>query len=235
MFVDENIIQVLTLFFAFLTICVAAAFMFFNLQKKHESKYNNLQKRVELDSLRQNYETQIYELMAKLSKKETRFKEINELQLNGNPQNITNNPVMLNNFLISAGITDEDIHIKNYVFVLTPFHKDFIPSYEAIKKVCDSADIKCIRGDEKNFKGDIFSNVLKNIIQSKLIIANISGRNPNVMYELGLAHALDKNVILVAETLSNVPVDLQSKRIVTYQSLEDLEKLLPIELLKILK
>lgn len=235
MFIDENMIQILTLFFAFLSIFIAAAFMFFNLQRKHESKYNSLQNRVELDSLRQNYESQIYELMAKLSKNERKFKEINELQISGNPKNLTNNNVTINNFLLSAGISEEDTIVKDYVFVLTPFHKDFFPTFEVIKKVCEYADLKCIRGDEKNFKGDIFSNVLRNIVQSKIIIANISGRNPNVMYELGLAHALDKNVILVAETLNNIPVDLQSKRIVTYQNLQDLEKQLPLELLKIIK
>ena len=125
MFIDENMIQILTLFFAFLSIFIAAAFMFFNLQRKHESKYNSLQNRVELDSLRQNYESQIYELMAKLSKNQRKFKEINESQISGNPKNLTNNNVTINNFLLSAGISEEDTIVKDYVFVLTPFHKDF--------------------------------------------------------------------------------------------------------------
>ena len=235
MFIDENLIQVLTLVLAFLSIFIAGGFMFSNLQKKHESKYNHLQNRIELDSLRQNYESQIYELMHKLSRTEKKFNEINELQISGNPLKITHNKVALNNFLESAGISESDTIIEDYVFVLTPFHKDFVPSFEVIKNICASADLKCIRGDEQNFKGDIFTNVLKNIVKSKFIIANISGRNPNVMYELGLAHALDKNVILIAETLNNIPVDLQSKRIVTYQNLEELAKQLPIELLKIIK
>ena len=54
-------------------------------------------------------------------------------------------------------------------------------------------------------------------------IANISGRNPNVFYELGLAHALGKPVIIVSESLSDIPFDINSSRILAFDDEKDLE------------
>ncbi len=236
MYFDKDLIQLFTLFTSFLTVAVGVSFMFFSLNKSSKkSNYDEINNKIQLDMLRHNLEAKIYELNERLNKNPEKFMELNSLQIDGTQKNINQNKILLNSFLNSAGINESDLIEKDFVFILTPFHKKFDEAYNTIKKVCDSTDIRCIRGDEQNFKGDIFSHVLLNIVQAKLIIANISGRNPNVMYELGLAHALDKNVILVAETLQDIPVDLKSKRIVTYTNTQELEKNLPLELLKIIR
>ncbi|MDC4875362.1 nucleoside 2-deoxyribosyltransferase, partial [Acinetobacter baumannii] len=101
-------------------------------------------------------------------------------------------------------------------------------------EVCNGTNYKCFRGDEQNFKSDIFPHILKFIVSSEIIIANITGRNANVFYELGIAHALNKKVILIAQSeIDHIPIDLQSKRILFYKDEIDLYKKLPLELLKV--
>lgn len=213
------------------------AFMFSTMQKKKESRYDDEKNRVELDILRHNVESEIYSLNRRLSKTPSRFEDAYHLQLSGNnaPTNISKPEIILNDFLKSAGLKQSDLTAKDYVFVLTPFHNEFNEFYDTVKSICEKADIRCIRGDEQNFKGDIFPHVLKSLIQAKVIVANLEGRNPNVMYELGLAHALDKTTILVSKLINDLPVDIKSKRIVTYEDFSDLENILPVELLKAMK
>jgi hypothetical protein len=225
--------------FAILMLALTAVMglMFYAMQKQRESRYDNEKKKIELDLLRHNVESEIYGLNKRLSKTSTRFEDAYHLQLDGNKSSVEhdNSKIYLNSFLKSAGLKQADLIEKDYVFVLTPFHSEFDEFYEVISSVCEKADIRCIRGDEQNFKGDIFSHVLKNLVQAKVVIANLGGRNPNVMYELGLAHALDKTTILVSQLLDDLPVDIKSKRVVTYKDFSDLKSILPVELLKAMK
>lgn len=92
---------------------------------------------------------------------------------------------------------------------------------------------KCQRGDEDYFGGDIFPKVLELIVKARLIIAIIDGRSPNVLYELGVAQALDKKVILVAKEPDDLPVDIKSQRFLIYEDSEDLKKQLRMELDKL--
>lgn len=220
-----------------LALTAVMALMFYMMQKRRESRYDEEKNKIELDLLRHNVESQVYGLNERLSKTSSRFEDAYHLQLDGNAKSIDSEShgVQLNGFLKSAGLKKSDLVEKDFVFVLTPFHSEFDDIYDSIKKICDKADIRCIRGDEQNFKGDIFSHVLKNIVQAKVVVANLGGRNPNVLYELGLAHALDKTTILLSSLLDDLPVDIQSKRIITYKKIEDLDGLLPVELLKAMK
>ncbi|MOA36985.1 hypothetical protein D3C78_1585460 [compost metagenome] len=70
---------------------------------------------------------------------------------------------------------------------------------------------------------NILAHIAEQIAKSRLVIANISGRNPNVFYELGLAHALGKPVIIVSESLSDIPFDINSSRILAFDDEKDLE------------
>lgn len=225
--------------FAILMLAMTAvmALMFYTMQKKRESRYDEERKKIELDLLRHNVESEIYGLNKRLSKTSARFEDSYHLQLDGNKISIEKEKsnILLNGFLKSAGLKQSDLIEKDFVFVLTPFHGEFDEVYETIRSICEKADIRCIRGDEQNFKGDIFSHVLKNLVQAKVVIANLGGRNPNVLYELGLAHALDKTTILVSQLLDELPVDIKSKRVVTYKDFSDLKSILPVELLKAMK
>lgn len=61
--------------------------------------------------------------------------------------------------------------------------------------------------------GDIWSLILK----SQLVIAECTGRNPNVFYEMGIAHTLGKPVILLTQVGDDVPFDLRHVRYILYE------------------
>jgi len=90
-----------------------------------------------------------------------------------------------------------------------------------------------VRGDEEAVSGDLFKHIIQYILRARFIIANIEGRNANVFYELGLAQALDKAVILVSKESSEIPFDVRGNRIVFYQTADELRTRLMNEIGKI--
>ena len=80
------------------------------------------------------------------------------------------------------------------------------------------------RGWNLYIPGDIFSEIIRYIIHSRLIIADLNGKNPNVFYELGIAQAFSKTVILLAHRDSPIPFDISNNRIILYKDYEDLKE-----------
>lgn len=103
-------------------------------------------------------------------------------------------------------------------FVIMPFNDKLNPIYESIIKVV-LKDLKYnpLRADEIFTSKPIIDDIWLNIKKSKFLIADLTDRNPNVFYELGLAHALSKEVILLTQNLSDIPFDLRHYRIIVYQ------------------
>ena len=71
--------------------------------------------------------------------------------------------------------------------------------------------------------GNILSNIVRKINSSQLIIVDITEQNANVMYELGLAHGLKKNAILIVRNIDDVPFDLSAYHIITYDDPNNLK------------
>ena len=204
------------------------------------TRYDQKERFIQMDEMRSSLEKELYKINERLMMNEVRWRDVNHLFLRKEleDKNInkigTLKQVHFNDFLKSNGITEKDIIIeKNFVFVLTPFHNQFLEDFNTIKNICSNVGLKCQRGDENFHKGDIFSQMLKNIVKANLIIANINGRNPNVLYELGIAQALDKPTIFIAKTIEDIPIDIKSKRFIIYKSNNELESLLKAELLRI--
>lgn len=102
-------------------------------------------------------------------------------------------------------------------FVLMPFAATFDDIYEyLIKGSLSDAGFNVVRADDIRNQRNILADVVQAIADSDLIVADLSTANPNVYYELGLAHAFRKPVILLAQDIDEVPFDLQSYRILTY-------------------
>jgi len=103
------------------------------------------------------------------------------------------------------------------------FDKQFNTIYQfAIKKAIESAGYQCIRADELARGGNILSNIVRNINDSDLVVVDITSKNPNVMYELGLSHGLKKNVIIIVRDMSDIPFDLTHFHIIEYKNENDL-------------
>jgi hypothetical protein len=80
----------------------------------------------------------------------------------------------------------------------------------------NSCDLECVRGDDMFGSAVVMDDVLSAIRASTVVIADLTGRNANVFYEVGIAHAIDKPVLLMAQSLDDVPFDLRHRRVLIY-------------------
>ena len=105
-------------------------------------------------------------------------------------------------------------------FVMMPFDGPIGSYYSAIyQPAIEKAGLHAIRADDEIFgTGKIIDQVWRGIHSAKVLVAELTTRNPNVFYELGLAHALQKPVVLVSRTESDVPFDLQHVRVIYYDT-----------------
>lgn len=102
-------------------------------------------------------------------------------------------------------------------FVIMPFGGRFDSYYEKIyKPAIVSAKLESKRADDLNRPSTIIGDIWEAIVSSTLVLADITGLNPNVMYELGLAHAAAKPAIILSNDIDTVPFDLRSLRIILY-------------------
>ncbi|STD59667.1 hypothetical protein [Empedobacter falsenii] len=219
-------------------IVTAIAFiLYLNLKKK---SYNDVNNQAVLDSIRSTIEKQIYSLNDRLIQNEERWKDVNHLLLKN--EYIKNNSPIINSketyyseFLKANGITQNDLLIDSrLVFILTPFHDNYFEDYKIVRDACTQSGFIAYRGDENYIKGDIFPEMLKLIVKANLIIANVNGRNPNVLYELGIAQALDKPVILISSEPDKLPIDIKSKRFLIYRNYTELKEMIRKELQNLL-
>ncbi|MEW6418602.1 MAG: response regulator [Nitrospirota bacterium] len=99
---------------------------------------------------------------------------------------------------------------RKYIFVCMPFHEDFQDIYLfGIKAASIELGFNCERADEIQYTGGIIDKIYDLIKSAHVIVADMTGRNPNVFYEVGYAHALDKEVILLTQDTKDIPVDLR--------------------------
>ena len=113
-----------------------------------------------------------------------------------------------------------------HVAVMMPFGAAFNPVYEAVKKACQALRLNPVRVDEIYGPTHIIDDVFRTIEQSKLVVSDLTGRNPNVLYETGLAHARNRDVIMIVQNEEDVPFDLRHIRYVSYlPNSQGLEKL----------
>ena len=104
-------------------------------------------------------------------------------------------------------------------FVMMPFASEFDDVYQSlIREPLISAGYQVFRGDDLLNQNNILEEIIGSIERSSLLIADLSTANPNVYYELGLAHAFQRPVVLFAQDIAEVPFDLRSYRIIQYST-----------------
>ncbi|TOG72748.1 hypothetical protein CGI95_24895, partial [Vibrio parahaemolyticus] len=95
-----------------------------------------------------------------------------------------------------------------------PFAEPFETYYKRIiKPAIDENDLYTARGDSLFRSTHIMDDIWNSIKDATLVVAELTGKNPNVYYELGLAHALKKPAILIASNIDDVPFDLRPLRV----------------------
>ena len=111
-----------------------------------------------------------------------------------------------------------------------PFSEDFDDIYRlGIKDACAEAGAYCERVDEQTFHERILDRIYNQIAKADIIIADMTGRNANVFYEVGYAHALGKLTILLTQNVNDIPFDLKHFPHIVYETKisylrEELEK-----------
>lgn len=107
--------------------------------------------------------------------------------------------------------------MKSSCFVISPFGEPFDDYYEKVyAPAIAKADLHPIRGDEVYSTGAVIEDIFAAISSSVMVLCDATGKNPNVNYELGVAHALQKPAIIITQSVSDVPFDYKHLRVVVY-------------------
>ena len=109
---------------------------------------------------------------------------------------------------------------KPKVFVIMQFTDAYNELYkDVIKPVCEKFGYICIRADEFYQNSLILNDIIESLKQSSVIIADITPDNPNVFYEVGFAHALNKPTILLSDKKrEKLPFDVSGFRTLFYDN-----------------
>lgn len=105
------------------------------------------------------------------------------------------------------------------IFVLSPFSEPFNTIYnDHIKPTVEEMDnFTCLRADDIYDNRPIIEDIWRSINESKIIISELTGKNPNVFYETGIAHTIGKEVILITQLMDDIPFDLRHLRCIVYE------------------
>lgn len=110
---------------------------------------------------------------------------------------------------------------KPKVFCVMKFEKDFDDLYkDVIKPQCDELGLQAVRADEYYTSSPIIQDIINEINEASIIICDVTMDNPNVFYELGYAHALQKPIILLADKAKreHLPFDISGYRTIFYSN-----------------
>ncbi len=120
------------------------------------------------------------------------------------------------------------------IAVMMPFKAEFRSTYEAIQSACDALGLKAVRSDDIWINTTFIQDIFELIYCARVVVVDFSGRNPNVMYETGIAHTLGREVVPITRTISDVPSDIGHHRALEYlpnaEGLEALRQALKLRL-----
>ncbi len=145
------------------------------------------------------------------------------------PQIYSSSEIPQSDDLRTAG---RDSVLKPHIFVAMPFleEMDDIYQYGIYRPVTSGTGFICERADLSSFTGDVLSWVKSRIASSALVIAELSGANPNVYLEVGYAWGLGKPTLLLVKNTDELKFDVRSQRCLVYKKIQDLEDSLMREL-----
>jgi hypothetical protein len=127
--------------------------------------------------------------------------------------------------------TPQPFFSKNWadIFMLMPFRPEIDSVFNVhVRNVASTLGLRAGRADNANFHsgGEITGDIWSGIYHARFIVADCTGKNSNVFYEIGIAHTLGKPTILISQTKDDIPFDLQHLRYLIYaNTIEGLEKL----------
>jgi hypothetical protein len=104
-------------------------------------------------------------------------------------------------------------------FVLTPFSEPFNSYYrDILVPTIKEAGYEPVRGDEIYGTSSVMEDVFSGIREAAVLVADVTGKNPNVNYELGIAHALRRPVVIISQSDADIPFDYRHLRVIIYDA-----------------
>lgn len=104
-------------------------------------------------------------------------------------------------------------------FVLMPFEPEFDKIFsDLIKLALEKVGYDVKRADSIDNQQNILKDVVRGIAGADLVVVDLTGLNPNVLYELGIAHTMQKPTVLLTQSREDVPFDLKSYRVIQYSA-----------------
>jgi hypothetical protein len=119
---------------------------------------------------------------------------------------------------------------KSLCFVIMPIGKQGTREYKEFKAIFDSlikpaveidnngkpTGLRCERADQEIRTGNIPKDIIEKLASAEIVIADLTTRNPNVFYELGVRHSLKQKTIMIAQSIDDIPFDVSNYRIIIY-------------------
>lgn len=114
--------------------------------------------------------------------------------------------------------------VKDICFIITPIGDEGSVIRKktdglidnVLEPVCNELNMEAIPAHKIDKLGSITNQVVQSVLDSKMVIANLTGLNPNVMYELAIRHAIKKPVVCIAEHGTKLPFDITTERTIFY-------------------
>lgn len=225
-----------------MTLSVTSLFLTRRKLNIEEKDTEALKKWIRYDKKRKEIEEEMSILTKQLMASDmSRYIDVNRMIFDAQIDGYRLNSEMINYgaFLEQFGINGSKITIrKDSAVFLTPFDIKGEVLFKQCQEILGKLDIFLQKSDAFVEKDDIMMNIVSLIVQSEIVIVNINGRNPNVYYELGIAHALGKPTILLSEMnkpIEELGFDIRQKKIIMYHTQADLEEQLLYQVSRIKK
>ncbi len=125
----------------------------------------------------------------------------------------------INSMIVDPIFSGRDTGInKSTCFVIMPFGENWSDTVSKIlKEVLADEGISTIRADEMHGE-NVMEDVWNAIVKSEFMIADVTGKNPNVYYELGIGHTLGKKILLLTQSTGDIPFDTRHLRHIVYSN-----------------
>lgn len=221
---EIHIVVLFLVVFLFTILCLIYYYI-----RKLENKIEVYNRDNFLKYQRSRLEDKVYDATEKLVLDDQHFADANHLLLDASKNNELKSKREVPNYsyFYDLGIQENDFIVEDkFVTCLMPFNSKYNTLYDTIKHGCKFNGFTCIRTDEEKIENNsnLRKYIVMKIIQAQFVIAVLDGRNPNVLYEVGIAHAIGKLVILLVkrEKSNDLPENLKGNRLLIYKNEDDL-------------